>query len=96
MRQPIRRQPTYHAIALAAGLLAFSASAAYADDWCGYGTRDNAIIQCGYTTVAGCESAVGKGGMCFVDPDTALNIRRTTPINANKAFGISGQTPRRG
>ena len=38
------------------------------------------MIECGYTTADQCESAVGKGGMCFVDPDTALNIRRFTPL----------------
>ena len=77
----------HYGIALAAALTAFSASVARADDWCGYATHDNAVIQCGYTTVAECESAVGKGGMCFVDPDTALNIKRATPINAIKIPG---------
>jgi hypothetical protein len=68
-------------IILTAALMAFSAIAmsatgARADDWCGYATHDNAVIECGYTTVAECETAVGKGGMCFVDPDTALNVSR--------------------
>jgi hypothetical protein len=59
--------------------IAISVTSARADDWCGYATRDNAVIECGYTTVAECESAVGKGGMCFVDPDTALNVTRVKP-----------------
>jgi hypothetical protein len=88
MRQPMRRQAMRHVIALAAGFVALSATSAYADDWCGSTTHDNAVIECGYTTIAGCESAVGKGGMCFIDPDTAFNIKRATPINANKAFGF--------
>jgi hypothetical protein len=79
MRQSIR---------IASTLLVFAAgsaiSSARADEWCGYTAHDNAIIECGYTTVAGCESVVGKGGMCFVDPDTASNIRRATPIDATK------------
>jgi hypothetical protein len=62
-----------------AATLAVLSAGARADEWCGYATGDNAVIQCGYTTIAGCESAVGKGGMCFVDPDTALNIKRATP-----------------
>jgi hypothetical protein len=67
-------------IILAAALTALSATAAQADEWCGYATHDNAVVECGYTTAADCETAVGKGGMCFVDPDTALNIRRFTPL----------------
>jgi hypothetical protein len=67
------------AILVAAALTALSATAARAGDWCGYATKDNAVIECGYTTADQCESAVGKGGMCFVDPDVARNSRRATP-----------------
>jgi hypothetical protein len=75
---------THHGIALApvvlaAALTALSATAARADQWCGYATHDNAVIECGYTTADQCESAVGKGGMCFVDPDLALDLRRVAP-----------------
>jgi hypothetical protein len=66
-------------IALAAALAILTSTAASADEWCGYATGDNAVIECGYTTLTGCEGAVGKGGMCFVDPDTAFNIKRATP-----------------
>jgi hypothetical protein len=75
-------------IILAAALMAvpamtLSATGARADDeWCGYTTKDNAMIECGYTTSAQCETAVGKGGMCFVDPDYALNFERVTPAVA--------------
>jgi hypothetical protein len=67
-------------IVLAAGLTVFStgclsASAAKADEWCGYTTHDNALIECGYTTAADCANSVGKGGTCFVDPDVALNLK---------------------
>jgi Protein of unknown function (DUF3551) len=78
-------------IALTAALAVLSATGARADDWCGTTTGDNAVIQCGYTTVAQCESAVGKGGMCFVDPDTALNVKRAMPVNATKMLGILGR-----
>jgi hypothetical protein len=67
-------------IILAAALTALSGSAARADDWCGYTTHEDAVIECGYTTAAQCESAVGKGGMCFIDPDMALNSKRATTI----------------
>jgi hypothetical protein len=63
---------------------AFS-SAARADEWCGYTTKDNAVIECGYTTAQGCEAAVGKGGMCFVDPDSAFNVKHVSPAFVSKA-----------
>jgi hypothetical protein len=55
-----------------AALLAASANAD-ADEWCGYGLHDKSIIECGYTSLADCEAATGKGGMCFVDPELARN-----------------------
>jgi len=93
MRQSIRYGIAAILIVLSAGS---AASSARADEWCGYATGDNAVIQCGYTTVAGCESAVGKGGMCFVDPDTAMNIKRSTLIDATKLLGILGRETGRG
>ena len=93
MRQLIRYGIAATLIVLSAGS---AATGARADEWCGYATGDNAVIQCGYTTVAGCESAVGKGGMCFVDPDTAMNIKRSTPIDAIKLLGILGREIGRG
>jgi Protein of unknown function (DUF3551) len=66
-------------IILAAALMTLSATGARADEWCGYATHADAVIECGYTTVATCESAVGKDGRCFVDPDLALNAKRAIP-----------------
>jgi hypothetical protein len=66
-------------IILAAALTALSASGAKADEWCGYARRDNAVVECGYTTAADCEDSVGKRGVCFVDPDLALKTRRAAP-----------------
>jgi len=71
--------------AVLAAFGALSLSAARADDWCGYAAADNSLIQCGYTTAAHCESAVGKGGMCFVDPDTAFNIRAVPRSSAKSS-----------
>jgi hypothetical protein len=66
-----------YGLILAAALAAMSATPARADDeWCGYATGDKAVIECGYSSVAQCQNAVGKGGMCFVDPEYARNIRR--------------------
>ncbi len=85
MRQSIRYRIAATLVVISAGS---AASSAHADEWCGYATGDNAVIQCGYTTVAQCESAVGKGGTCFVDPDTALNLKRMTPIHAMRIHAI--------
>jgi hypothetical protein len=65
-------------IILATALTALSASGAKADEWCGYASRDNAVVECGYTTAAGCEDSVGKRGVCFIDPDLAFETTRAT------------------
>ena len=49
------------------------------DEWCGYASGDKALIECGYSSVAQCENAVGKGGVCFVDPEYALKTKRPSP-----------------
>ena len=54
--------------------------AAHAEDWCGYAAREKSLIECGYSSVSECQSALGKGGMCFVDPDTALNRKSRTQM----------------
>jgi hypothetical protein len=72
-----------YGIVVAAAALALSVTTAQAEDWCGYTAKDNAVIECGYTTASGCQDAVGKGGICFVDPDIALS-RRKTPVLAAK------------
>ena len=65
--------------ALTLSALTLSTTAAQAAEYCGYAAKSDAVIECGYTTVADCETAVGKGGMCFVDPELALNIDRRKP-----------------
>jgi hypothetical protein len=67
-------------IILAAALTALSAGGAKADEWCGYASRDNAVVECGYTKAADCEDSVGKRGVCFIDPDVALETRHATPL----------------
>jgi hypothetical protein len=71
-------------VVVIAALTSLWASGAQAEEWCGYAAKDNAVIECGYTAAADCETAVGKGGMCFVDPDMALNAKRATPVLAAK------------
>jgi hypothetical protein len=66
----------------AAAAAAISTTGARADDeWCGYATGDKALIECGYSSVAQCENAVGKGGVCFVDPEYALQTKRPTTVD---------------
>ncbi len=74
-------------IVVAAAALTLSATGAQAEEWCGYTTQPDAVIECGYTTASDCTTAVGKGGMCFVDPDVARYFRRiksATPMLATR------------
>jgi len=61
-----------------------SATCARANQWCGSAMQKGAVVQCGYRSSADCETAVGKGGMCFVDPDVALDATRAAPTNSTK------------
>jgi len=72
-------------IVLAGALTVLSASGARAEQWCGYATHKDAVIECGYMTAADCADAVGKGGMCFVDPDLALDTKRVNPVTTAKS-----------
>ncbi len=64
-------------LGLAALLMLLSVNAAEAG-WCGSASRDNAIIECGYATATDCQQSVGKGGVCFIDPDEALKSRASS------------------
>jgi len=61
---------------VATGFTAVSPGGAHAEEYCGYAGRPGAIVQCGYSSLEGCESTIGKGAMCFVNPYVALNTRR--------------------
>jgi hypothetical protein len=67
-------------IVLAATLTVLMATGAQAAEWCGYDTHEKSVVECGYSSVAECESALGKGGMCFVDPDYAASGKRAAPM----------------
>ncbi|MGD0024645.1 MAG: DUF3551 domain-containing protein [Xanthobacteraceae bacterium] len=77
-------------IILAAALTAMSATGAHAQQWCGYAAHAHSIIECGYSSVEGCENAVGKGAMCFINPDYVLNSRRAIPVVASKLLAGKG------
>jgi hypothetical protein len=72
------------ALAVTAAAAMATTSARADDEWCGYATGDKALIECGYSSVAQCENAVGKGGVCFVDPEYALNDDWRTFGNISK------------
>lgn len=62
---------------LAAALTVITATAARADHWCGYAAHDKSVVECGYSSNTECETAQGKGGLCFIDPDYAvLDVKR--------------------
>jgi Protein of unknown function (DUF3551) len=67
---------------LATSFTAMSPTGAHAQDWCGFSARPNAIVQCGYSSLEGCENTIGKGAMCFVNPYVAINDRRTAPADS--------------
>ena len=83
-------EPCDSGLILATALTALSATSAHAEKWCGYAAHANAVIECGYSTAAECESAMGNGGMCFVDPDYALNSKRAMPMSPAKLHASRG------
>jgi len=73
-----------------AALATLIATAAHAEDWCGYAARAKAMIECGWSSAGECESALGKGGVCFVDPETAFLIKHGTSVTRSKDAGHAG------
>jgi hypothetical protein len=69
----------HRAIVFAATLIAVTTSNADAAEWCGYSLHAKSPIECGYSSDTECESAVGKGGVCFIDPEYAANKTRVSP-----------------
>ena len=66
-------------IVLAGAIVLMTIPAAQAEDWCGYAARQKSLIECGYSSISECQSSLGKGGMCFINPETALNRKDQTP-----------------
>jgi hypothetical protein len=65
---------------MAMSVSAMSPTGAQAEEYCGFNPRPGSIVQCGYSSLEGCENAIGKGAMCFVNPYLALNTRRASPL----------------
>jgi hypothetical protein len=61
---------------VAMGFTAVSPRGVHAQEYCGYTGRPGAIVECGYSSLEGCETTIGKGAMCFINPYVALNTRR--------------------
>jgi hypothetical protein len=78
---------------IAAAVIAMTATGARAADWCGYAAQPKAMIECGYSSVSECENTIGKGAMCFVDPDYALNSRHA-PLTAMPATAAKPKADR--
>ena len=70
------------AVLMATPFTAMSATRAHAEDWCGFSARPNAIVQCGYSSLEGCENTIGKGAMCFLNPYVAINDKHTSPADS--------------
>jgi hypothetical protein len=75
---------------LAAALIAMplstiSPTGAHAEEYCGFNPAPGSIVQCGYSSLQGCENAIGKGAMCFVNPYLAENEPRVTPLESMKS-----------
>ncbi|MGH6673726.1 MAG: DUF3551 domain-containing protein [Xanthobacteraceae bacterium] len=80
-------------IIFAAALLAVPASAALAtptataapssqsEQYCGFDPKPGSLVECGYSSRESCETAIGKGAMCFVNPYVVLNTRRPMPVS---------------
>jgi hypothetical protein len=70
---------------MAIPLVAMAAGGAHAEEYCGFNPHPGSIVECGYSSREGCENAIGKGAMCFVNPYIALNTRRGAPLNFSSA-----------
>ena len=55
-------------------------SSSQQQQYCGFNPHPGSIVECGYSSRMSCESAIGKGAMCFVNPYIALNERRARPF----------------
>jgi hypothetical protein len=78
------------AAALATSFTAMAPTGAHAQQYCGFSARPNAIVQCGYSSLEGCENAIGKGAMCFVNPYLGMNERRDAPTDNGEPAARNG------
>jgi hypothetical protein len=69
----------FAAALVAVPLAAVTQPSAHAQEYCGFAGHPGSIVQCGYSSLEGCQNSIGKGAMCFVNPYVALNARGATP-----------------
>ncbi len=55
-------------------------TAARAQEYCGFSARPGSIVECGYSSLQGCQNDIGKGAMCFINPYLVLNTRRPASV----------------
>jgi Protein of unknown function (DUF3551) len=58
-----------------------ASSSTQQQQYCGFNPHPGSIVECGYSSRESCESAIGKGAMCFVNPYIAMNTRRPAPLD---------------
>ena len=76
---------------MAAPLTVTSATGAQAQEWCGFAAGPRPMVQCGYSSLEGCENTIGKGATCFVNPSVALDERRSmSPLAPKPSLGQKG------
>jgi Protein of unknown function (DUF3551) len=66
---------------------ALSATGAQAQQWCGFNPHPGAMVQCGYSSQQGCENAIGKGAMCYINPYLVMNESLQRPEGTAKRTG---------
>jgi hypothetical protein len=82
-------------IVLSAAVTAFAAMAfttlsptgAQAQQWCGFNPHPGAMVQCGYSSQQGCESAIGKGAMCYINPYLVMDESSRRPKGTAQRTG---------
>ena len=63
---------------------------AQAQEYCGFNPHPGSIVECGYSSFEGCENAIGKGAMCFVNPYLVLNTKRPAPTFTSEPVAARG------
>jgi hypothetical protein len=58
-----------------------ASSSTQQQQYCGFNPHPGSIVECGYSSRESCESAIGKGAMCFINPYIAMNTRRPAALD---------------
>lgn len=69
------------AAVLTGALMCLPATPAAAGDWCGFRSKSDSLVDCGYSTYAKCRDGIGdKAAVCIPDPDYAALHGRRDPL----------------